>query len=266
MKRSTEVPAFVVKVHPRRSLVRNGVLSYALLSLPLFGTLYFFSTSSAVWFSVLSVHMLTLGIAALVVSALHRRLHRSDFHRDLRARLPRQAARGCASPRSRPPHSCTPTGARPPRRSPQLLVRCTDNNRVLRMRGIFWSEADMRAVAAVITRSAAIVLDERTEPITARTFFAEYPGSAYWFENRPAIIVAAVIVTLLAAARARSRLHGPHGNPGRGGLVHARGGAVEPLGTSWGASAASSAIASSDAFSAPNIFSRRFIRARPCCS
>lgn len=198
MKRSTEVPAFVVKVHPRRSLVRNGVLSYVLLSLPLFGTLYFFSTSSAVWFSVFSVHMLTLGIAALVylrfTAVFIGVTSTAIYERGFLGRQREMCVAKVATAALVYTYRSSSTES-----SPQLLVRCTDNNRVLRMRGIFWSEADMRSVAAVITSSAAIVLDERTEPVTARTFFAEYPGSAYWFENRPAVIVAAVIVTLLAA-------------------------------------------------------------------
>lgn len=198
MKRSAEVPAFVVKVHPRRSLVRNGVLSYALLSLPLFATLYFFSTSSAVWFSVLSVHALTLAIAALAylrftavfIGVTSTAIYERGFLGRSRVIWLSKVATAALVYTYR--SSSTET-------LPQVLVRSTDNNRVLRMRGIFWSETDMRAVAAVITASAAIALDERHEPITAGTFFAEYPGSAYWFENRPAIIVAAVIVTLLVA-------------------------------------------------------------------
>jgi hypothetical protein len=197
MKRSAEMPAFVVKVDPRRSLVRNGVLSYALLSLPLFGALYFFSASSTVWLAVLGVHVLTLAAPAAVYlrftavfigmtpTAIY---ERGFFGQPTVTQLSKVGHVALVyTYRS----SSTET-------MPQLLVRCIDDRRVLRMRGIFWSEADIRAVATAITTSAGVTLDERAEPITAHTFFTEYPGSAYWFENRPAVIVAAVIVTLLA--------------------------------------------------------------------
>jgi hypothetical protein len=197
MNRSAEAPAFVVEVNPRRSLVRNGVLSYALLSLPLFGALYFFSSSSAVGFTVLGVHLLTLAIFTIVylrfmtvfIGVTSTAIYERSF---------------LGAPKvmwlSKVGHATLVYTYRSSSTEavPQLLVRCVDNTRVLRMRGIFWSEADMRAVGTVIATSAGIQLIEHEEPITANTFFTEYPGSAYWFENRPALIVVAVFVTLLA--------------------------------------------------------------------
>lgn len=201
MKRSAEEsiepPAFVVKVSPRRSLVRNGVLSYVFLSLPLFGALYFFSAPSLAWLTVLGVHLLSLAVAAAVylrfttvfIGVTSTAIYERSFFGPPKVMFLSKVGDAAFVYTYR--SSSTET-------MPQLLVRCADNSRLLRMRGIFWSETNMRAVAAVITASARIPLTEREEPMTASVFFAEYSGSAYWFENRPALIVVAVFVTLLA--------------------------------------------------------------------
>lgn len=194
---SVEPPAFVVKVSPRRSLVRNGVLSYVFLSLPLFGALYFFSASSLVWLTVLGVHLLSLAVAAAVylrfttvyIGVTSTAIHERSFFGPPKVMFLSKVGDAALVYTYR--SSSTET-------MPQLLVRCSDNRRVLRMRGIFWSETNMRAIADAITASARIPLTEREEPMTASVFFTEYPGSAYWFENRPALIVVAVLVTLLA--------------------------------------------------------------------
>lgn len=196
MERSAETPAFVAKVSPRRSLVRNGVLSYALLSLPLFGAVYFLSTSSAVWLTAFGVHVLSLVAAAAVylrftrvfIGVTSTAIHERSFLGPPRVMLLSEVVHAALVHTYR--SSSTET-------MPQLLVRCADHKRVLRMRGMFWSESDLRAVADAITASSDIRLEERREPLTAGAFFSEYPGSAYWFENRPALVVVAGFMTLL---------------------------------------------------------------------
>lgn len=196
MERSAETPAFIVKVSPRRSLVRNGVLSYALLSLPLFGALYFLSTSSTVWLTALGMHMFSLVAAAAVylrftrvfIGVTSTAIHERGFLGRSRVMQLSEVVHATLVYTYR--SSSTET-------MPQLLVRCADHRRVLRMRGMFWSETNLRAVASAITASSDIRLEERREPLTASAFFTEYPGSAYWFENRPALVVVAGFVILL---------------------------------------------------------------------
>ena len=193
MKRSAETPAFVVKVSPCRLLVRNGVLSYAFLSLPLFGALYFFNSLGTVWLAILGVHLLSLAAAAalyfrfttLFIGVTSTAIHERGLFG--RVKVMPLTMVGDAALVYTYRSSSTET-------VPQLLLRSADDKRLLRMRGVFWSETNMRAVAAVI----GTPLTEREEPITSSTFFTEYPGSAYWFENRPALIAVAVLVTLLA--------------------------------------------------------------------
>jgi hypothetical protein len=64
---------------------------------------------------------------------------------------------------------------------PQLIVRNHDNQRMLRMRGTFWTEESMRIIASEL----GVPIDEPATPMTARQMFSRYPGSAYWFEDRP---------------------------------------------------------------------------------
>jgi len=72
----------------------------------------------------------------------------------------------------------------------QLLVRDADGRRLYRMRGNFWRPGDLDAVADALPVTATKV----TEPIDLRDFFRAYPGSAYWFENRRAVTVTAVVL------------------------------------------------------------------------
>ncbi len=73
---------------------------------------------------------------------------------------------------------------------PQLIVRNDRNERILRMRGIFWSEQTIREAAAAIGSP----LEEPVDAVTSRQFFEKYPGSAYWFENRRGLRIAIVAV------------------------------------------------------------------------
>ena len=77
---------------------------------------------------------------------------------------------------------------------PQLIVRNDHNDRILRMRGIFWTEQSMREAAAAIGSP----LEEPADAITSRQFFEQYSGSAYWFENRRGLGVTIVAVIGLA--------------------------------------------------------------------
>ena len=77
---------------------------------------------------------------------------------------------------------------------PQLIVRNDRSERILRMRGIFWTEQTMRAAAAAIGSP----LEEPVDALTPRQFFEQYSGSAYWFENRRGLGVTIVVVIGLA--------------------------------------------------------------------
>ena len=72
----------------------------------------------------------------------------------------------------------------------QLLVTDIHGERVFRMRGNYWHERDLVALA-----NALPVRPERVrEPMTIHDFFRLYPGSAFWFERSRA--AKAVLITL----------------------------------------------------------------------
>lgn len=76
-----------------------------------------------------------------------------------------------------------------PDSTPQLMVRDAAGRRLLRMRGAFWSLAAIRRVAD----ATGVPTEHYPDPITSREFFAGFPGSAYWCEQRPVLFVATVL-------------------------------------------------------------------------
>jgi hypothetical protein len=75
---------------------------------------------------------------------------------------------------------------------PQLLIRNASDRRILRLRGLFWTEASMQEVAAAV----GIPLTHAPEPITSAQFFDRYSGGAYWFENRPVLAIGGIVIIL----------------------------------------------------------------------
>ena len=169
------------------------MLSYVLLSIPLFGVLYFRGIPNGTWPIALGAHLLTVVLAAAAylrfrslfigvsLTAVHERGLLGRVTAVPLARVHRAII--VSTYRS----SSTET-------TQQLMLCDADNRRLVRMRGVFWTESAMLAVA----RASGVPLEETTDPLTARAFFEEYPGSAYWFENRPVLTVLAVIVVLAA--------------------------------------------------------------------
>jgi hypothetical protein len=79
----------------------------------------------------------------------------------------------------------------------QLLVRDDAGRRLFRLRGNFWDDGLLEEIAAALPVPVHAV----AEPITAKSFFANYPGSEYWFENKPGLRIAAILgAGLLALA------------------------------------------------------------------
>ncbi|WP_349899613.1 hypothetical protein [Parafrigoribacterium soli] len=191
MVRTAEAPKYLVRVSPRHSLVRNGALSYVLLSLPLFGALYFLGAPRGTWPIALAVHLATI----LLVSAGYLAYLRT-FIGVTNTEIHERSMFGSATvvPLSSVSHAVLVfTYRSSSTETTQQLLLCDENDRrLVRMRGIFWTESAMRAVAAV----SGAPLEEDPHPMTSDTLFSQYPGTAYWFENRPMLTALAVIVTL----------------------------------------------------------------------
>ncbi|MHB1170915.1 MAG: hypothetical protein ACYCZY_00145 [Lacisediminihabitans sp.] len=195
MSETNEPPEYRAYARPRASLLRNGILSFALVSLPLFGALYFLGVPNGSWPIALAFQLVTLVLAGLAYSR-----YRRTFIGVTRTSIDE---RGFLTPKTSVPLAAVHNAvlaetyrSSSPETVGQLLLRDAEGKRMLRMRGSFWTESDMRAVAAAIDVPLAI----RADAITAKTFFEDYPGSAYWFENRrrfAVLAVAAALVVLL---------------------------------------------------------------------
>ena len=181
-----------VLVRPRRSLVSTALVSLVLGMIPVFGVLYWFGVQHGSWPIVLIVHLVL--IAGCLV-AMFRQL--SVFSAVSGSEL---TGRGIFSPLERVPLdrvstvTIVPTYVgQAPEPVTQLLVRDAAGHRLFRMRGNFWNPGDLNAIAAALPVQTSVV----KEPISLREFYRLYPGSAYWFENRPVMRVAVVVLAML---------------------------------------------------------------------
>jgi hypothetical protein len=176
-----------VLVRPRRSLVSTAFVSVLLGMLPVFGVLYWFGVEHGSWRLVLVVN---LAIIVACVVTMVRQL--TVFSAVSATEL---SGRGIFSPIERVPLdriasvTIVPTYVgQAPDPIRQLLVRDAAGQRLFRMRGNFWHAVDLKAIADALPVTATVV----KEPISMPEFFRLYPGSAYWFENRPAVRVGVV--------------------------------------------------------------------------
>ncbi len=196
----------LVLVRPRRSLVSTAFISIALGMLPVFGVLYWFGIQHGSWRIVLAVH---IAIVVACFGILIRQL--SVFSAVSETEL---SGRGIFSPVERVRLDridsvvMVPTYVgQAPEPVTQLLIRDSAGKRLFRMRGNFWHPGDLTAIADALPVTTQVVKD----PISVQEFFQNYPGSAYWFENRPlvrvgmgvaaVVLIAAITALILAVFR-----------------------------------------------------------------
>ncbi len=183
-----------VRVRPRRSLMTTAFVSIVLVMIPVFGVLYWFAVPRGSWWLVFVVH-LAVTIASLATLARQLTVFTAVTDTEL-------IGRGIFSPMVRVPLSAIASVDVVPTyvgQSPdpvlQLLVRDASGAPLFRMRGNFWNTADLKAVADALPVTATW----EQEPISIREFYRTYPGSAYWFQNRPALWIVAVVLFVLFA-------------------------------------------------------------------
>jgi len=188
----------LVTVRPRRSLITTGFVSVVLAMIPLFGVLYWFSIERGSWHVVFIVHLIVSGLCIVTV-ARQLTVYSAVTATEL-------VGRGIFSPLIRVPLSTIASVdlvetyvGQAPESVTQLLVRDGEGKRLFRMRGNFYQDGDLQAIAAALPVKANV----SPEPIGLTEFFRTYPGSAYWFEHRPIlriVVVAAALVLSLATA------------------------------------------------------------------
>lgn len=187
-----------VLVKPRRSLLTTALLSAALAFIPVFGVLYWFAIDHESWqaVAVVNIVVVLLGVA-LVARQLA--VHAEVTETELRGNgiftplvtVPLERVRSVL---------LVPTYVgQAPEAVTQLLIRDSRGRRLFRMRGNFWNPADLRAVADSLP-VRVVVIDE---PMPLSEFFSAYPGSAYWFEDKPGlrvVLIGGLIAVALAIA------------------------------------------------------------------
>jgi len=182
-----------VRIVPRRSLLVSALVSIIVVLVPVSAVLYWFAIprGQGPWIALMQVIVV---IAAVVL--LLRQLTVDTVVADGELR-----GRGIFSPMVRVPLDEIASVdivqvyvGQSPETVPQLLVRDAEGRRLFRLRGTFWHAHDIAKVTDALPVSARTA----PEPMSAPEFFAAYPGSAYWFENRPWLI-AGLLALVIAA-------------------------------------------------------------------
>jgi len=184
----------LVTVRPRRSLITTGFISVVLAMIPLFGVLYWFSIEHESWLVVFVVHLIVTALCLLVI-VRQLTVYSAVTETEL-------VGRGIFSPMVRVPLDkiaavyLVETYVGQARESvTQLLVTDDEGKLQFRMRGNFYGDGDLKAIAAALPVKAQVV----AEPIGIAEFFRAYPGSAYWFDHRPILWIVVVVVSLAVA-------------------------------------------------------------------
>ena len=182
-----------VRLRPRRGLVWSGVLVLIIVPLPIVATLITLGVPNGSWSIALicgaiSIVVFFIGLCLFcttdIVISSTQITERGFFSRS--TSTPISAVNSLVLA-----HTFRTSSSET---LPQLIVRNDRNERILRMRGIFWTEQTIREAAAAIGSP----LEEPVDAVTSRQFFEKYPGSAYWFENRRGLGVTLLVVIGLA--------------------------------------------------------------------
>jgi hypothetical protein len=183
-----------VRIAPRRSLLLSALVSILLVLLPISGVLYWFAIprGQGGW--------VVLAQAIVVVASfglLFRQLTVDTVVANGELR-----GRGIFSPMERVPLDRIAAVdlvevyiGQSTETVPQLLVRDAEGKRLFRLRGTFWHTGDLEKVASALPVPTTVA----PEPMTISEFFAAYPGSAYWFENRPWLTAGLVTIAVACA-------------------------------------------------------------------
>jgi len=162
--------------------------------IPLFGVLYWFSIEHDSWLVVFIVHLVVTALCLLTV-VRQLTVYSAVTETEL-------VGRGIFSPLIHVPldkiaavHLVETYVGQKPESVTQLLVTDEEGKRLFRMRGNYYPDGALKAIAAALPVKVQVV----SEPIGITEFFRTYPGSAYWFEHRPILWIVVVAVSLAAA-------------------------------------------------------------------
>lgn len=183
----------VVRIVPRRSLLVSALVSIVVVLVPVSAVLYWFAIprGQGPWIALMQAVVV---VASLILLARQLTVDTVVADGELRGR-------GIFSPMVRVALDRIATVdvvpvyvGQSPETVPQLLVRDAEGRRLYRLRGTYWHARDLTKVTDALPVPVHVV----TEPMSFPEFFAAYPGSAYWFENRPWLMAALLAAVILA--------------------------------------------------------------------
>lgn len=186
-----------VRIAPRRSLLVSALVSIVVVLVPVSAVLYWFAIprGQGPWIALMQAIVVVTALALL-----WRQLTVDTVVADGELR-----GRGIFSPMVRVPFEKIAFVDIVPvyvgqsvETVPQVLVRDADGRRLFRLRGTFWHATDLAKITDALPVHARVA----AEPMSHSEFFAAYPGSAYWFENRPWLMAGLLAVVILACVGA----------------------------------------------------------------
>jgi hypothetical protein len=167
-------------LHPAVRLLRQGIVSFIALTTPVFAVLYWLTIPTGNWTLVVAVHIVICALGALIASGYYAAgiqvsnggLRERGFFGNVRE-IP-LAQIGSILLLETYRDSALDT-------QPQLFICAHDGRLLMRMRGTFWSRADMDAVIQSLDVPTEIVDGTLTMAELRRT----RPELLYWFERLP---------------------------------------------------------------------------------
>ena len=184
---------YLVRLSPRAVLIRNAILSILFVSIPVFGVLFFLGLHNGSWPVAVVGEIVSLALCGLGY-ALHRSTYIGITHTTIEERGFFGARSSVAKAEVASVVLANTYTNASPESVPQLVITDSNGDRLLRMRGVYWTADAMRSVIASIDVPAV----SHRESMSMREFFTRYPSAAYWFENRPVLLTVATIGILAA--------------------------------------------------------------------
>jgi hypothetical protein len=186
--RTSTDAAVVVRVRAKFSLLRNGILAALVAGTPIFIALYWIGIERGAWMTVLALHVVVVFLCLILVwrhLAGYAEVRDGVFRKQAfaaRTSVPVSSIDRIVLAETYRGHSTDTV--------PQLIALDERGRRVMRMRGHYWTAEDMRRIADA---TGARVLVE-SDPLTTAQYYALFEGTAYWYEGKPWIMVAAIVV------------------------------------------------------------------------
>jgi hypothetical protein len=187
----------VIRLRPHPHLVRQGLVAGIAFFTPVFLVLYYLTAPDGPWLVVVALQVVVSAIVGIAASRYFTAGIWVDAtgiaERGFFRRMTRFDADAIGSM-----VLVTTLYASQPLGSPQLFMCDHDGRQLVRMRGRFWSRADMETVLATL-RVPVVRLDQ---PMSTREIQEQFPRIGYWFERRPVLAVLMFVVLIVAVGLA----------------------------------------------------------------